>query len=228
MVPLVGVSSPAIMRRSVVFPHPDGPTSTTMRGLGTVRLKSSTATTPSPNTLRIWEKIRSDMVGKGYGRGERGAISKGQRCGLMLRHADRSRTCRQQKCGRRDQSHGGAHQSELVYCRSGSNPLFHKLQDLAQRLVDDGEALVDIGAGEVERRTEAHRAHAAAHDEHAVLLHLGKELGAHFGAGKIERAHEPLAARVGHLAGVLVAQRVNLALPVSYTHLRAHETPEHL
>src|SRR5688572_1387408 len=68
MVPLVGVSSPAIMRSSVVFPHPDGPTSTTMRGLGTVRLKSCTATTPPGNTLRMWEKIRSDMVGEGYGR----------------------------------------------------------------------------------------------------------------------------------------------------------------
>src|SRR5262245_24351293 len=65
------------MRRSVVFPHPDGPTSTTMRGLGTVSVKSSTATTPSPKTFRIWEKIRSDMVGKGYGRGGKGAISKG-------------------------------------------------------------------------------------------------------------------------------------------------------
>ena len=77
MVPLVGVSSPAIILSRVVLPHPDGPTSTTIRGLGTVRLKSSTATTPAPKTFRTCEKMRSDMARKGYGRGERGAISKG-------------------------------------------------------------------------------------------------------------------------------------------------------
>src|SRR5262249_12882941 len=46
IVPSVISSSPAIIRSSVDFPHPEGPTSTMNSPSSTVRLTSSTATTP--------------------------------------------------------------------------------------------------------------------------------------------------------------------------------------
>ena len=44
--PEVGVSSPAIMRRSVDFPQPDGPTSAVVRPGSKVRFTSRTASVP--------------------------------------------------------------------------------------------------------------------------------------------------------------------------------------
>src|SRR5262245_5576425 len=49
--PLDTCSSPAIIRRSVVFPHPDGPTSTMNSPSAISRLTSSTAFTPPSKTL---------------------------------------------------------------------------------------------------------------------------------------------------------------------------------
>src|SRR3954447_23065525 len=52
IVPPVTFSRPPIERRSVVLPQPDGPTSTMNSPSPIVRLTSSTATTPEPNSLR--------------------------------------------------------------------------------------------------------------------------------------------------------------------------------
>src|SRR6516164_9762258 len=52
IVPVVGRSRPAIRRRVVVFPHPDGPSSTTNSPRATSRLKSCNAGRPW-NTLEI-------------------------------------------------------------------------------------------------------------------------------------------------------------------------------
>ncbi len=49
--PAVTSSSPAIMRNSVDFPHPDGPTSTMNSPSRTARLMSSTARKPFPYTF---------------------------------------------------------------------------------------------------------------------------------------------------------------------------------
>ena len=49
--PEVGSSKPAIMRRVVVFPHPEGPRNVTNSPRRTSRLKSSTAVNPSLNDL---------------------------------------------------------------------------------------------------------------------------------------------------------------------------------
>src|SRR5918992_1219662 len=49
--PSVISSSPATIRRAVVLPQPDGPTSTIRLPSGTSRVRSSTATVPSSNTL---------------------------------------------------------------------------------------------------------------------------------------------------------------------------------
>ena len=48
--PAVGSSSPATIRRVVVLPHPDGPSSAKNEPSGTVSVRSSTAT-KSPNRL---------------------------------------------------------------------------------------------------------------------------------------------------------------------------------
>src|ERR1700759_2287150 len=50
-VPDVIVSSPATIRSAVVFPHPDGPTSTTNSPGPTCRSRPSTPRTPVANTL---------------------------------------------------------------------------------------------------------------------------------------------------------------------------------
>src|SRR4029450_2984544 len=50
--PLVARSRPAAMRRTVVFPDPDGPTTTRNSPSATSRLRSSTATAPPSKTLR--------------------------------------------------------------------------------------------------------------------------------------------------------------------------------
>src|SRR3954464_6873592 len=50
--PVVSGSRPATIRSVVLFPHPDGPTSTTNSPGATSRLTSSTATTPPGNSLR--------------------------------------------------------------------------------------------------------------------------------------------------------------------------------
>ena len=49
--PAVTSSSPAIIRSSVDFPHPDGPTSTMNSPSRTARLMSSTARKPFPYTF---------------------------------------------------------------------------------------------------------------------------------------------------------------------------------
>src|SRR5512141_2390690 len=56
IVPPVGCSKPAIMRRVVVLPHPDGPRNDTNSPRSAARLKSSTAAT-SPN--RFWTPVSS-------------------------------------------------------------------------------------------------------------------------------------------------------------------------
>src|SRR5215217_6964764 len=55
--PALMSSRPAIMRRAVDFPHPDGPTKTTNSPSGISRFILSTATTSSPKTL-----VTSSMV----------------------------------------------------------------------------------------------------------------------------------------------------------------------
>src|SRR3954468_14784582 len=64
MLPAVISSSPAIIRRSVVLPQPDGPTSTMNSPSAIVRLTSSTARTPPANSLTmcsssIWAMARN-------------------------------------------------------------------------------------------------------------------------------------------------------------------------
>src|SRR5947209_8511565 len=49
--PAVTASSPATIRNTVLFPLPEGPTSTTSSPGSTVRLRSRTATTPPGNCL---------------------------------------------------------------------------------------------------------------------------------------------------------------------------------
>ena len=53
MVPEVGRSRPATIRRSVVLPHPDGPTNTINVPSGIAKSRSDTARVPSGNTLVI-------------------------------------------------------------------------------------------------------------------------------------------------------------------------------
>src|SRR5215211_852247 len=50
--PLVGGSSPPIMRNSVVLPHPEGPSSTRNSPSADARSMPSTAATPSKRLLR--------------------------------------------------------------------------------------------------------------------------------------------------------------------------------
>src|SRR5947209_14085822 len=56
--PAVTASSPATMRSVVLFPQPDGPTSTTSSPGSTFRLTSRTATTPPGNSLRTRSRTR--------------------------------------------------------------------------------------------------------------------------------------------------------------------------
>src|SRR5215472_13048036 len=51
IVPEVTSSRPATIRSAVVFPQPDGPTSTSSSPSPTIRSSESTATVPSPNRL---------------------------------------------------------------------------------------------------------------------------------------------------------------------------------
>src|SRR5262245_27987041 len=53
-VPSVTSSSPAIIRKSVDFPQPDGPTSTMNSPSATVSVTSSTARTPPANSFVPW------------------------------------------------------------------------------------------------------------------------------------------------------------------------------
>ena len=53
IVPAVGAMKPAIMRKVVVLPQPEGPSSETSSPSSSVRLKSSTAATP-PKTRETW------------------------------------------------------------------------------------------------------------------------------------------------------------------------------
>ena len=67
IVPRVMSSSPAIIRRAVDFPHPDGPTRTMNSPSGISRLRSCTAWTPWANILStrssmIWAIILSPQV----------------------------------------------------------------------------------------------------------------------------------------------------------------------
>src|SRR6188474_1902686 len=61
MAPAVGVSRPAIIRRVVVLPQPDGPSSAKNDPDGTVRSRSSTATN-EPNRLVTPLRTRSEVV----------------------------------------------------------------------------------------------------------------------------------------------------------------------
>src|SRR5215217_7415684 len=57
--PPVMSSRPAIIRRAVDFPHPDGPTKTTNSPSGISKLILSTATTSSPKTLVTSSRVTS-------------------------------------------------------------------------------------------------------------------------------------------------------------------------
>src|SRR6188472_4263236 len=59
MVPPVGCSSPAMQRRVVVLPQPDGPSSTTISPAAMRKLTSSTAGRPTRNCLRRCATISS-------------------------------------------------------------------------------------------------------------------------------------------------------------------------
>jgi hypothetical protein len=54
--PSVTSSSPAIMRRMVVLPQPDGPTSATNSPLAISSETSRTACTPPGNSLLTWSR----------------------------------------------------------------------------------------------------------------------------------------------------------------------------
>src|SRR4051812_43667567 len=59
MVPPVGCSSPAMQRKVVVLPQPEGPSSTTISPAAMRKLTSSTAGLPTKNCLRRCETISS-------------------------------------------------------------------------------------------------------------------------------------------------------------------------
>src|ERR1044072_1064445 len=59
IVPAVGCSSPAMQRKVVVLPQPDGPSSTTISPAAMRKLTSSTAGRPTRNCLRRCETISS-------------------------------------------------------------------------------------------------------------------------------------------------------------------------
>src|SRR5437764_9270411 len=59
IVPAVGCSRPAMQRKVVVLPQPDGPSSTTISPAATRKLTSSTAGRPTANCLRSCETISS-------------------------------------------------------------------------------------------------------------------------------------------------------------------------
>src|SRR5438034_1957150 len=59
IVPPVGRSKPAIIRRVVVLPQPDGPRKDTNSPRATSRLKSSTAATPPGKSFWTWVKVRN-------------------------------------------------------------------------------------------------------------------------------------------------------------------------
>src|SRR5262245_25076026 len=60
-VPSVTSSSPAIIRKSVDFPHPDGPTSTMNSPSATASVTSSTARTPPANSFVTWSSSIAAM-----------------------------------------------------------------------------------------------------------------------------------------------------------------------
>src|SRR6187455_372854 len=59
IVPPVGCSSPAMQRKVVVLPQPEGPSSTTISPAAMRKLTSSTAGRPTRNCLRRCETINS-------------------------------------------------------------------------------------------------------------------------------------------------------------------------
>src|SRR5215475_6626421 len=59
IVPPVGCSRPAMQRKVVVLPQPEGPSSTTISPAAIRKLTSSTAGRPTRNCLRRWETISS-------------------------------------------------------------------------------------------------------------------------------------------------------------------------
>ena len=59
IVPAVGCSRPAMQRKVVVLPQPDGPSSTTISPAAMRKLTSSTAGRPTANCLRRCETISS-------------------------------------------------------------------------------------------------------------------------------------------------------------------------
>src|SRR3712207_2238479 len=90
MSPLVMSSSPTIIRSSVDFPQPDGPTRIMNSPSAMSRLTSLTAGKPSPyclTMLRIsMEAISSRPLGRSVGSGARGAL----RCGTAHRRTWRA------------------------------------------------------------------------------------------------------------------------------------------
>src|SRR5436305_14378120 len=60
--PLVGCSSPAMQRRVVVLPQPEGPSSTTISPAALRKLTLSTAGRATRNCLRRGEKISSEDI----------------------------------------------------------------------------------------------------------------------------------------------------------------------
>src|SRR6476619_7047411 len=71
MVPWVGSIIRLTMRRLVVLPQPEGPTSTVILPVGAVRLSSSTATVPSGNCL----VTASNRIMRGPSRGRRRGLT---------------------------------------------------------------------------------------------------------------------------------------------------------
>src|SRR4029453_17111238 len=67
-VPSVTSSRPAIIRKSVDFPQPDGPTSTMNSPSATVSVTSSTARTPPANSFVTWASSIAAMRGKSVAR----------------------------------------------------------------------------------------------------------------------------------------------------------------
>src|SRR5947208_14945787 len=63
IVPLVGCSSPAMQRKVVVLPQPDGPSRTTISPAGTAKLTPSIAGRPIENCLRRSVTSRVAVIG---------------------------------------------------------------------------------------------------------------------------------------------------------------------
>src|ERR1700759_110714 len=95
--PLVTSSSPAIIRKSVVFPHPDGPTRTMTSPSAISRLTSATALTPPSKTFETCSTLTPPSVN-----GDR-SMERLRR--LLSTRQDRHRSHRDGVRGRRPEKH---------------------------------------------------------------------------------------------------------------------------